>query len=103
MILATTDTLQGKEVEVIGFVQGSATRAKHIGNDLLAGLKGIVGGEVHEYTRLLEETRSQALERLENAGTEVNADAIIGMRVTTSTIAAGVSEILAYGTAVKFK
>lgn len=99
--MTTTDSVPGREATVIGLVQGSATRAKHIGNDIVASLKGIVGGEVHEYTALLEETRAQALERAKVAATELGADAIIGMRITTSSIAAGVSEILVYGTAVK--
>jgi uncharacterized protein YbjQ (UPF0145 family) len=102
MILTTTDSIAGKNVEVIGFVEGSATRAKHIGNDFIAGLKGIVGGEVHEYTQLLVDTREQALGRLQETAKSQGADAVIAMRITTSTISAGVSEILAYGTAVKF-
>jgi len=102
MILSTTDTIEGKELKVIGFVEGSATRAKHIGNDIVASLKGIVGGEVHEYTQLLVDTREQALGRLQEAAKSQGADAVIAMRITTSTISAGVSEILAYGTAVKF-
>ena len=103
MLLTTIDTIQGKEFEVIGIIEGSATRAKHIGNDILASLKGIVGGEVHEYTKLLEETRSQAFSRLQERAESQAADAVIGIRVTTSTIAAGISEILVYGTAIKFR
>ncbi len=101
MIITTTDTIQGKNVtNVYGIVEGSATRARHIGSDIGAALKSIVGGEIKGYTKLMEETRAQALTRLQSAAEEVGANAITGCRITTSTIAAGVSEIVAYGTAV---
>lgn len=102
MIITTTWNIPGKETkETIGLVQGSITRSRHVGHDILSGLKTIIGGELHAYTELLEQARKEALDRMVKQAEEQGADAIIGVNFTTSAIAAGASEILAYGTAVK--
>ena len=102
MILTTTETIPGKNVtEVLDIARGSTVRARHIGNDIFAGLKNIVGGEISEYTRLQADAREQSLERLKQDAERLGADAVIGVRLQTSMIMAGSSEILAYGTAVK--
>lgn len=102
IVLATTDHIPGKEHEILGVVEGSTVRSKHVGHDFLAGLRNIVGGEVGSYTTLLREAREDAMSRLVKNAEEMNADAIVNIRFATSSVAAGSSEILAYGTAVKF-
>lgn len=102
MIVATTDTLPGREVaEVLGLVKGSTVRAKHIGSDIVAGLRNLVGGEVKEYAQLLTGAREQAIDRMIADARGRGADAVLGMRLETSTIQQAASEVLAYGTAVR--
>jgi uncharacterized protein YbjQ (UPF0145 family) len=84
----------------LGLVQGSTVRAKHVGRDLMAGLKNIVGGELKGYTELLNESRQEALNRMSKQARAVGANAVINIRFSTANIAAGAAEILAYGTAV---
>lgn len=104
MIITTTENIPGFEiVEVLGIVKGSSARARHLGKDLLAALRNIVGGEVAEYTKLIGESREQAIERMTKEAEKLGADAIIGVRFGTTQIMQGVAEILAYGTAVKLK
>ncbi|WP_138423008.1 YbjQ family protein [Maritimibacter alexandrii] len=103
MIVLTTDTFPGREVEPLGMVRGSTVRAKHIGSDIVAGLRNLVGGEVKEYAALLAGAREQAMDRMIAEARGLGADAIIAARLETSTIAQAASEILAYGTAVKFR
>ena len=104
MIISTTETIPGKEiVEILGVARGSTVRARNIGSDIFAGLKNIVGGEIEEYTKLQAQSREQALQRMVEDAQKLNADAIVNVRMTTSMIMQGVSEILAYGTAVKLK
>lgn len=101
MIIVTTDTVPGKEVrEYIGFVKGSTVQSKHIGKDLLAGLKTIVGGEIKEYTDMLNEARKKAIDRMVEEARDSGANAIVGMRLQSSSVMQGASEIIAYGTAV---
>ena len=101
MILATTGSVAGmRTVRVLGVVKGSTVRARHVGRDIMAGLRNIAGGEISEYTRLLAESREQALQRMEERAEEMGANAVVGMRFMTSMIMGGASEILAYGTAV---
>ena len=101
MILTNTETLPGKEIkECLGVVSGSTVRAKHFGRDFLAGLKNIVGGELASYTELLGESRNEATERMVEQAKQLGADAVINIRFSTSSIAAGASEIYVYGTAV---
>ncbi|MDA8595710.1 MAG: YbjQ family protein [Flavobacteriaceae bacterium] len=104
MILTTTETLPNTEIEtVLGICRGSTVRARSVGSDIFAGLKNIVGGEISEYTKLQALSREQALERMEIDAQRMGADAIVNIRLTTSTVMQGASEILAYGTAVKLK
>jgi uncharacterized protein YbjQ (UPF0145 family) len=102
-MLLTTDTFPGREVEALGLVRGSTVRAKHIGSDIVAGLRNIVGGEVKEYAALMAGAREQALDRMQAEAAKLGADAVIALRFETSTITQGASEILAYGTAVRLK
>ncbi len=102
MILLTTDEVPGRRVErVIGLVRGNTVRARNVGRDIMAWLKNLVGGEVEEYTKLLAEAREQALDRMIAEARARGADAIVGLRFASSEIAAGASEFMAYGTAVK--
>ena len=104
MIITTTETLPGKEItEILGVARGSTVRARNIGRDIFAGLKNIVGGEIEEYTKLQAQAREQAMQRMVKDGQRLNADAILNVRLTTSMVMQGASEILAYGTAVKLK
>lgn len=102
MIYTTTDTIPGKEIaEVRGVVTGNVVQSKHIGRDLMAGLKSIVGGEIRGYTEMMTEARDIAIQRMVEQADQKGADAIVGIRFTTSSIVDGSSEILAFGTAVK--
>lgn len=101
MFITTQDQFENHRIKkTFGLVQGSTIRARHIGTDILAGLRNIVGGEVHEYTKMLAESREQALDRMKAEADELGANAIVCMRFTTSTIMSGMAEFLAYGTAV---
>ncbi|WP_274015695.1 heavy metal-binding domain-containing protein [Vibrio parahaemolyticus] len=102
MIYTTTDTIPGKEIaEVRGVVTGNVVQSKHIGRDLMAGLKSIVGGEIRGYTEMMTQARDIAIQRMVEQANQKGADAIVGIRFTTSSIVDGSSEILAFGTAVK--
>ncbi|MGJ8693993.1 MAG: heavy metal-binding domain-containing protein [Thalassotalea sp.] len=104
MIYSTTDTIPGRGItEIVGVVTGNVVQAKHIGRDFMAGLKGIVGGEIHGYTEMLTEARDIAIQRLVANASEKGADAVVGIRFTTSAIMDGSSEIMVFGTAVKLK
>ena len=101
MIIVTTDRICGKRVvRTLGLVRGNTIRARHIGKDIMAVMRNIVGGEVSEYTKLLAESREQALDRLMAQARELGANAIISLRFSTSMIMGGSAELLAYGTAV---
>lgn len=102
MIVATTDSIPGKEIkEIYGIAKGNVVRAKHIGKDFMAGLKGIVGGEISEYTELMSDARDQAVQRMIADAQRQGANAIVNVRFVTSMIAQTMSELLAYGTAVR--
>ncbi len=104
IIITTANEIPGKRiVKTLGIVTGSTIRAKHIGKDIIAALRNIVGGEIKEYTEMLSEARKEALQRMENNARKIGADAVIGVRLTTSMISTNAAEILVYGTAVKFK
>lgn len=104
MIITNTDFITGREIiEVLDIARGSTVRARHMGRDISALLKNLVGGEISEYTKLMAESREQALQRMIADAETLNADAVINVRFTTAMIMAGCSEILAYGTAVKLK
>jgi len=97
----TTDAIPGyRIVDTIGLVRGNTIRARHMGNDIVAALKTVVGGEISEYTKMLAESREQSLDRMRAEALERGANAIVGVRFTTSTVMQGAAEILAYGTAV---
>ena len=102
MIVTTTETLPGREItEVIDIARGSTVRARNIGRDIFAGLKNIVGGEIEEYTKLQAHAREQALRRMEEDAQRLGADAVVIVRLASSMVMQGASEIVAYGTAVK--
>ena len=102
MIVTTTETVPGYEVtESLGVVRGNTVRAKHVGRDIMASLKGIVGGEVGGYTELLSEAREQSYNRMVREAEVQGADAVVNVRFVTSMVAQTMSEMLAYGTAVK--
>ena len=101
MLVLTTPSIEGKSIQIYhGIVTGSTVRARHLGTDILATLKNIVGGELKSYSILLTAAREEAMERMIANATELNANAIISFRFQTSTIAPGASEVIAYGTAV---
>ena len=101
MIVTTTDTIPGKNItQTRGIVRGSTVRARHVGKDIMAALRNIVGGEVNEYTKLLAEAREQAVMRTTEAAQEAGGNAVVGMRFITAGIMGGAAEIVAYGTAV---
>jgi len=102
MLITTSETVSGKNLHHLGLVQGSTVRAKHIGKALLAGFRQIGGGEIHEYTELMYEARLDATNRMVEAAQRLNADAIIATRYSTCSVMDGNSEVMAYGTAVKF-
>ena len=102
MICTTTETIAGREItQTLGAVTGNVVKSKHIGRDIMAGLKTIVGGEIRGYTELLSEARNVAIQRMLASASEKGADAVVGIRFTTSAIMGGSSEIMVFGTAVK--
>ncbi len=104
MLITTQDYLADYEItETLGMVKGNTIRARHVGKDILAGLRTIVGGEITEYTKMLAESREQSLDRMIKHAEAIGADGIVCLRFTTSAVMQGSAELLAYGTAVKFK
>ena len=104
LVITTLEGVPGKEiVEHYGLVQGSTIRAKHVGKDILAGFKNLVGGELKGYTELLQEARTEAVQRMIQEATLLGANAVVNVRFSTSSIAQGAAELFAYGTAVKVK
>ncbi|MDE2762585.1 MAG: heavy metal-binding domain-containing protein [Gemmatimonadota bacterium] len=104
MIVVNTETVPGHQVaEALGVVRGSTIRAKHIGRDIMASLRNIVGGEVREYTEMLTETRNESVQRMKQEARALGADAVVNLRFSTSQVMAGAAELLAYGTAVRFR
>jgi uncharacterized protein YbjQ (UPF0145 family) len=102
MIITTTDSVPNKKIrEILGVAMGNTVRAKHIGKDIMAGLKGVVGGEIKQYTEMMNDSRQEAINRMINHAKELGADAVINIRFTTSMTMRGAAELLAYGTAVK--
>jgi uncharacterized protein YbjQ (UPF0145 family) len=102
MILTSSEQIAGCQIqETLGLVRGNTIRAKHIGKDILAGLRSLVGGEIKEYVEALNDAREEAIKRMVKEAEEMNADAIISVRFTTSQVMAGAAELLVYGTAVK--
>ncbi|MTI68692.1 MAG: YbjQ family protein [Firmicutes bacterium] len=104
MLITNTDYIVGKEItEMMGIVRGHTIRAKHLGNDIVSGLRNLVGGEMKEYSKMLEEARDIAMNKMLDEANQMNADAIINIRFSTSAVMQGAAEILVYGTAVKLK
>ncbi len=102
MILVNTDFVTGKELQTLGIVKGSMIQTKHLGKDLAAGFKTLVGGELKGYSEMLNEARAMATKRMAEEAEALGADAVINLRYTSATVMQGAAEILVYGTAVKF-
>ncbi len=101
MIVVTTDTIPGKRiVKVLGLARGNTIRARHVGKDIMAGLKNLVGGEVTDYVKMMAESREQAIDRTIEDAESLGANAIVGLRITTTSVMQAAAELLAYGTAV---
>lgn len=101
MLISNMELIPGRRVvEHLGLVQGSSVRAKHVGRDIMAGLKNVFGGELKGYTELLQESREEAMQRLQQQAEAVGANAILNVRFSTSSVAQGAAEIYVYGTAV---
>jgi len=104
MILVTTEQIEGKKIiETKGYVKGSTVRAKNLGTDILAGFKTLVGGEIKEYTAMIDDSRKIAISRMVKEAEEMGANAVVCMRFSSSTVMQGASELIAYGTAVVIK
>ena len=103
MIIVNTDYISGKEIETIQLVKGSIVFSKNVVRDVFAGLKTIIGGEIKGYSEMMSEARQQATDRMINEATLLGADAIVNVRYSTSSLMASAAEIIAYGTAVRFK
>lgn len=102
MLLVNTETISGKKLETLGLVKGSTIQSKHIGKDLAAGFKTIVGGELKGYTEMMDEARRIATERMAAEAEILGADAVVCIRFATSAIMQGAAEVIAYGTAVRY-
>ncbi len=104
MIVSTYETVPGREIaSVLGLARGNTIRARHIGRDITAGTKGLLGGEIQHYTKLMAESREQAIDRMMAHARELGADAVVGVRIGTSMVMQLAAEIVAVGTAVKLK
>lgn len=103
MILVNTDYITGKELEMLGIVKGSTIQTKHIGRDITQGLKTIIGGELESYNAMMNDARALASKRMVQEAQSLGADAIVNIRYASSAIMTGAAEVIAYGTAVKFK
>ncbi len=104
VIITSADYIPGRTIiEHLDIVSGNTVRAKHLGRDIMAGLKTLVGGEIRAYTEMLSEARQEALKRMEEDALELGADAVINVRFTTSMVMQGMAEMLAYGTAVRLQ
>lgn len=102
MLLTTTEQISGKGWRVLGLVQGSTIQCRHIGHDFLSGLQNLVGGEMESYTRMMEEAREIATNRMIREAESMGADAVVCLRYMTASVAQGAAEVMAYGTAVQF-
>lgn len=104
MLIVTSDQIEGKKiVQTLGLVKGSSIRARHVGRDIMAGLRSLIGGEIPEYTQMLAQARELAIQRMVTEAEKLGANAIVGVRFTTSMVMSGAAEMLAYGTAVVMK
>lgn len=103
MLLVNTDYITGKELETLGIVKGNVVQCRNVGRDFMAGLKTLVGGELKEYTEMLNQARQIAIKRMVDEAEALDADAVINIRYASSSIMQGAAEVIAYGTAVKYK
>ena len=104
MLLSTQDRFEDREIATtLGLVHGNTIRSRHIGKDIMAGLRNIVGGEVLEYTKMMAEAREQALDRMVARAEELGADGVVAIRFTSASVMGGAAEIVAYGTAIRLK
>ncbi len=103
MLLVNTDYISGKELETLGIVKGSIVQTKNFGKDFMAGIKTLVGGEVTEYTDMLNQARQIAVKRMVDEAQNMGADAVVNVRYASSSVMQGAAEVIAYGTAVKYK
>lgn len=103
MLLVNTDFITGKELETLGIVKGNVVQCRNVGRDFMAGIKTLVGGELKEYTEMLNQARQIAIKRMVDEAQSMEADAIINIRYASSSIMQGAAEVIAYGTAVKYK
>ena len=103
MILVNTDYIAGKELEMLGLVKGSTIQTKHLGKDIGAGFKTLVGGELTSYNEMMNEARALATKRMVEEAETLGADAVVNIRYASASVMAGAAEVMAYGTAVKFK
>ncbi|MBD5508476.1 MAG: YbjQ family protein [Lachnospiraceae bacterium] len=103
MLLVNTDYISGKELETLGIVKGSIVQTKNFGKDFMAGIKTLVGGEVKEYTDMLNQARQIAVKRMVDEAQALGADAVVNVRYASSSVMQGAAEVIAYGTAVKYK
>lgn len=102
MLLVNTDYISGKEVETLGIVKGNVVQCRNVGRDFMAGIKTLVGGELKEYTEMLNQARQIAIKRMVDEAETLDADAVINIRYASSSIMQGAAEVIAYGTAVKY-
>ncbi|MBT3318864.1 MAG: YbjQ family protein [Clostridia bacterium] len=103
MLLVNTDYVSGKKIETLGIVKGSTIRAKNVGKDILAGFKNLVGGELTQYTEMINEARAIATKRMVDEAEKLGADGVVNIRYATSSVTQGAAEVMVYGTAVKLK
>lgn len=103
MLLVNTDFITGKEIETLGIVKGNVVQCRNVGRDFMAGIKTLVGGELKEYTEMLNQARQIAIKRMVDEAETLKADAIINIRYASSSIMQGAAEVIAYGTAVRYK
>lgn len=103
MFIVNTDYISGKELEMLGIVKGSTIQSKHLGKDISQGFKTLVGGELKAYTEMMNDARALATERMISEATAMGADAIVNVRYSSSSVMQGAAEVMAYGTAVKYK
>lgn len=103
MLLVTTETVSGRELEMLGLVKGSTIQSKNIGRDITQGFKTLVGGELKSYTDMMNEARGIATQRMADEAQALGADAVVAVRYSSASVMQGAAEVMAYGTAVKFK
>ena len=103
MLLVTTETMSGRELEMLGLVKGSTIQSKNIGRDITQGFKTLVGGELKSYTDMMNEARSIATQRMVDEAQALGADAVVAVRYSSASVMQGAAKVMAYGTAVKFK